>query len=238
MTTLPLLLMLAATATEPEPSPAGRFPDPTPGSLHLSYVSIDDELASTEGLSWWGEWSQACLPCSRSYDDDTPMEVTLRASSTLEEPQRGYPASHAAGPFEGAPAEARELLSRAWCEGAEGDGVGEWIELVYARPVIPSLLYLSGGYTKSASIQAKNGRVAALRVSADGRELGRVTLDDPTQAHSWGLLRLPDDPAWTTPAKVFRFTIDAVHSGSTHRDTCISLLDLDVIDEVTSKRLE
>lgn len=200
---------------------------------HLAYAAIDDDLVAEGGLGWWGEWRQVCVVCGEQYADDAPIVVERRASSTLKDAKRSYPpANTAKGAFAGSPAQAREALGSAWCEGAEGDGVGEWIELAYERPVGLGSLYFSGGYVKTAGILAKNGRVKAMSFALDGEPAGRVEIEDATRAWSWTLHRGLDTERWERPFRTFRVTIDEVYPGSTYQDTCISLLDLDVYDAV------
>ncbi len=57
------------------------------------------------------------------------------------------------------------VLDSMWCEGAEGDGVGEWIELDFGKPQKISTLSLVNGNAYGLSYWMKSNRVTALELS-------------------------------------------------------------------------
>ncbi len=114
----------------------------------------------------------------------------------------------------------------AWCEGAPGDGVGEWIEVRYQRPggsATPlCVVRLAPGYAKSRAAYEANGRVARLRVATCSRPEAHVDVDVP-QTERWPPLVDLAIPAGVVGegTDCLRFTILGALRGN-HPDTCIS----------------
>lgn len=142
----------------------------------------------------------------------------------------------------------------AWCEGVDGTGVGEWVQLRYSGlegAQVPAVLHpdvvrlqmaMLPGYAKSQHTWTTNGRVAKVEVSAcDGsieHELTVPKRDDPRAAMFFtgfgeDLFSYPLPPIataitrkWAESKKeaCIQVRILEVEQGSKHEDTCISEL--------------
>lgn len=153
--------------------------------------------------------SYACGDTNLSLQRIAPTTTT--ASSTLAGP--GYAPRNAA---DGKPA-------TAWCEGAAGDGAGEWLRLDFGRAVAVKVITLAPWYAKSRTTLAANGRVKRLRIELEGfsRE---ITLVDAKWCEGCQVevpapylhLRRAVETTW------LRLTILEVHPRHRADDTCIS----------------
>ncbi len=127
----------------------------------------------------------------------------------------------------------------AWCEGKDGDGVGEWVELTVARGPTQAYCQLEGlvivpGYAKSQAVWDNNNRISALTLGPCGGAGERVSLDvakrydasarlvymsmgmsDLFQSLSERAMKSPKD--WCV-----RVTLQEVQRGAKYQDTCIS----------------
>lgn len=147
--------------------------------------------------------------------------VTQRASSSL---------AHRRGLKYG-PEQAHDFkLNTAWVEGADGDGVGEFLEYTIdlSASENPSLTVTSltvfNGYRKSRELWQDNSRVKRLKMYVDGKPYGLVDLKDAYNFQTVGVgeIRLP--PKKRT---VLRFEIVEVYKGRKYADTAITELELD-----------
>lgn len=129
----------------------------------------------------------------------------------------------------------------AWCEGADGDGVGEWVELTVAKPTGLQHCQMQGlvivpGYAKNQAIYTGNGRVSAVEVAPCGQPGELVHLDvssrhdesarviplewaDPEPLRKLGVTAMEDPDQFCV-----RLTLREVQKGSKYSDTCISEL--------------
>lgn len=132
------------------------------------------------------------------------------------------------------------LPSSAWCEGAKGDGVGEWVEFELAEEVlgvavangfrklglIPTEYSYTGHEEELARLKgtyAANGRPRVLElVSADSAVRYELELEDQPEGGA---------PHWQTfgnvrlPAGTYRAYIRDVYPGSRWHDTCLGELE-------------
>ncbi len=133
------------------------------------------------------------------------------------------------------------LAETAWCEGVEGDGVGEWVELSVARPPREAYCQVHGlvivpGYARSQAVWEDNNRVASVSVGPCGGEAELVALS-PSRRHdaSATLIELAAAPSGlrlslaqsliTNPSQAcVRVTLQSVEAGARHQDTCLSEL--------------
>ena len=141
-------------------------------------------------------------------------------------------------------------LSTAWCEGAAGTGVNQSINITLSEPKVIEAILIHGGYFKSASLLAANGRIHAMNMVAGDSEGPQIRADfsfqdpsvipanDPcaapgesapltatqwfsnTRAASGALVWRSDGDAQTVTE--ISFTIDDVYPGAKYEDTCIS----------------
>jgi hypothetical protein len=175
----------------------------------------------------WGEQGQFCTPC---FDADDPPAV-VTASSSL----KGYPAANVMDDtwirdINGA----WKLLERAWCEGKEDAGVGEWVEFSYPVDMRFAFLEISPAYAKSKETLSRNNQVKKLTLWMDDEKVATLDFTAMQQAHSYHSAfyatddreKNPDleDKVENTKFKKLRFVIDEVHPGQKDNDTCISLI--------------
>ncbi len=66
------------------------------------------------------------------------------------------------------------ILDSMWCEAAEGDGMGEWIEFDFGKPTEVSKLSLVNGNAYGLSYWMKSNRVATLDLSFSGGSTQQV----------------------------------------------------------------
>lgn len=107
---------------------------------------------------------RGCMTCTKQLSD---IGATAKSSSSLG---AKYAASAA---LDGDPA-------TAWCEGVNGSGVGEWIEVAFAEPVDLDIVDILGGFFKSAELLAANGRVMSVDLVPFGQPHLATTVADPT----------------------------------------------------------
>jgi hypothetical protein len=119
-------------------------------------------------------------------------------------------------------------LSTAWCEGVDGDGAGEWIELSLKEPLTSDggfKLEILPGYAVSQSTFKKNNRPKTLAVRInDSPSEKLITLEDYGKIQSF-FFEWPGKPI-----KKIRLTIRSVYKGSHYADTCIT--DVAVLQQV------
>jgi hypothetical protein len=149
------------------------------------------------------------------HEFDCPHGVRVTASSTLKN-QGGntYKASNMTDPGE----------HTAWAEGADGGGVGEWIEFtITSNFQIGSTWQISNGYTKSKASWEDNNRVKKFKVIVDDTVVGYVMLANVSTYQSFSIA-----PGWLRNSSTFtrgtkiRFVIEEVYKGSRFDDTLIS----------------
>jgi hypothetical protein len=112
----------------------------------------------------------------------------------------------------------------AWSEGAEGSGVGEWVEFTIVENfLIGSSWGIVNGYMKDKTRWQENNRVKKLKVLVDDQLLGYVVL---ANSSSYQLFDIA--PPWMKNAPEFkkgtriRFVVEEVYNGSRFDDTLIS----------------
>lgn len=131
------------------------------------------------------------------------LKGSINASSTVE-PREAYPAY--------------SLFDRSkefgWVEGKGDDGIGESIQIALDEPITLTGIEIYSGYQRSREHFEKNGTVTRLGI-ASGSQSVSVELQD-----YFGPQRviLPT----SLSGKNFKFTIEAVRSGSAWKDTAIS----------------
>lgn len=141
-----------------------------------------------------------------------PKVVAVRASSSLD-------ASSSANYRPGNLLDHRP--DTAWCEGKDGDGEGEWVEIAFDRPVEIRGFTIVNGYDKGGSFDRweANGRVHTLGLEVDGRT---YNTDLENQ-------RVPQPLPFRDPPRTqrLRLIIGSVYRGTTYRDTCLSEVAID-----------
>jgi len=117
-----------------------------------------------------------------------------------------------------------------WVEGADGQGIGEWLEYEFPGrcPRITTVNILSG-HVKNDKVWRANSRPKAIRMYYMGKPYAILDLEDSRtlQCFDVGVLGPHDEaaPAWT-----LRFELLEVYPGDKYADTVISELYFDGID--------
>jgi hypothetical protein len=108
--------------------------------------------------------------------------------------------------------------SQPWCEGDEGEGIGEWIQLDFTAPIEMTSLYLSNGYQKEGYLYDINGRVKTLELYVNGELVDNWILYDSPEQQSFNLA---GDVVPGISASSIRLVIAETYPGWDFKDTCI-----------------
>jgi VWFA-related protein len=102
-----------------------------------------------------------------------------------------------------------------WAEGADGPGVGEWVQFGFDAPKTLKAFQIIAGYTKTDAIYRANNRVKQVKVVFSDGASQVVDLADKS-----GPQRVLIDR--DKPTRSVRFVIMDVYRGSRYNDTCVS----------------
>jgi hypothetical protein len=121
-------------------------------------------------------------------------------------------------------ADPQRELQTPWCEGVEGDGIGESITLNVKRPLPLYGILIRPGYYEDGreDVWWKNNRVGALEITLNDEHTFTESIPDE-RSENPSLIRVRD---YDKPVNKIKLTIKSVHSGTHFRDTCISLVEL------------
>lgn len=109
----------------------------------------------------------------------------------------------------------------AWCEGASGPGIGEWVVIHLDPPLIVRTIYVVNGYVRLPDTFANNGRVKRFDIeTSNGFAMSAGLADRPGEQ----VIQLPraERLAW------IKLTIAEVYPGKRYADTCLSGLTVDI----------
>jgi hypothetical protein len=126
------------------------------------------------------------------------------------------------------------ILESAWAESAQGDGIGEWVEIELTRDVVG--FNVQNGFSMSFTpvegktidtYFGKNNRVRALEISSRNSGFSQtVNLEDSNEHLQYFPVALPRG--------IYRFTIRSIYKGSKWSDTCLGeIVFLPASDAVT-----
>lgn len=107
-------------------------------------------------------------------------------------------------------------VNTAWVEGAEGDGIGEWLEFEAAGIHEVSGIKLINGYAKSEDLYYANNRIKKLRIELPGVTTIEKSLEDGI--FDYQII----DFEKVIDVKNIIITILEVYPGNKYNDTCIS----------------
>lgn len=110
----------------------------------------------------------------------------------------------------------------AWCEGAKGPGVGEWLELTPAVPKPLIAIELEPGMTKTDELFKSNARPKKVLVELNGEKRFSVAVPDLKEVHRIPILD------YAKPVKKIRLTFEEVWPGAKFEDLCVSGVRLEV----------
>lgn len=112
------------------------------------------------------------------------------------------------------PENLRDDTDKAWCEGAPGDGQGEYVRIGWAEPVTFNSIIVGNGYQKSREAYLNNARARTVRIeTGDGLSFA-AELPDGGKHHT---IRLPR----AVKTDSLRLTIVDVYRGDKHADLCL-----------------
>lgn len=107
----------------------------------------------------------------------------------------------------------------AWVEGAQDDGVGEWVEISGTTQQSLSGIRIINGYAKSSDTYGKNNRVKKIRIElSDGIIFEKELKDGIMDFQTINLDR-------QVKTDFIKITILEVYRGTIYKDTCISEID-------------
>jgi hypothetical protein len=107
-----------------------------------------------------------------------------------------------------------------WSEGAKGQGVGEWLELMPEVPSVLRAISIWPGFRntdkESAGLFQANARPKKVRIELNGEKSYDVELEDRPE---YQRLFLPD---YAKPVKTLRLTFLSVYPGDQFEDLCVA----------------
>ncbi len=120
----------------------------------------------------------------------------------------------------------------AWAEGAQGAGVGEWLELSYDQRCYVSALTIKPGFLKSEDLFYANAAPKRILVQGDNAsaELDLSAYVDDYNACKQGITFTFDDPIWCSGS--LRVTILEVREGTSWEDAVITGLSTATTDVI------
>lgn len=146
-------------------------------------------------------------------------------------------------------------LATAWCEGVEGPGIGQTLRVRLRKPMLLNAVGMRGGYFKSEDLLAANGRVRAVRLTTStgvdqvlrfadpavpmrfDPSLGSASEAGPIPATEWferaatgEMPRHAVQGGEDAPVEWLQLELLEVWPGSRYTDTCISEIELLVVD--------
>ena len=145
------------------------------------------------------------------FIDHTPITTGtfINASSRLESSATDYSPMQA---FDGD-------WRTAWIEGAEGDGIGEWVDAKFPKPTSIRKIYIITGFHKThadfGDLYKMNSRLKAATIEFDGGKKIDVNFADTKLPQ---LIDLGDGITTST----FKLTIKEAYTGAKWTDLCIS----------------
>ena len=143
-------------------------------------------------------------------------------------------------------------MTTAWCEGVDGVGIAQSLSIALKEPHIIEAILIHGGYFKSQSLLAANGRIKSMTMVAENGMGGpridatfqladpaQIPVTDPCQAPGtpsdmtageWfarasanhGAMVWQNNDRYSEPMAGIDLKIDEVFPGAKFADTCIS----------------
>lgn len=117
-----------------------------------------------------------------------------------------------------------------WCEGATGDGAGEWIELTFPGPVEVTAIGVDVGYDRLADdaehperLFTDNQRLKQASLIFTDAQQAMVVFEDVRGVQKVSLADAPNGPIVTS---TIRLIIDEIYRGERFQDTCIAEIEV------------
>jgi Mg-chelatase subunit ChlD len=139
--------------------------------------------------------------------------ANISASSQLIEnnrPSDAYRAAHLADGKD----------STCWAEGAEGPGIGEWVQFGFDTPKTVKALKIIAGYPKTAAVFQANNRVKKVMIVFSDGESQTATLADQKEFQRVLIDR-------DKPTRFVKLVIMEVYKGTKYDDTCVSEVEFE-----------
>lgn len=223
-----LLLLMSGTTVAAESIDPAEYPAPQPRFFEEGsgfFDVIDDEpffLHGENGLHYGFEtdfWQGCSVWCAV-----TDYRVSAAASSFLApQGQCSYDPQHIFS----------AERDHAWVEGADDDGVGEYIELTKRYSVCDEAygvdfreLCVVNGYAQTAKKWTANGRVEKLKLYMNGTYVDTFCLADTMEPQYFDLTPYHLHAA-SGADSVFRFEIASVYPGALYSDTALTGIEID-----------
>jgi hypothetical protein len=108
----------------------------------------------------------------------------------------------------------------AWCEGAQGQGIGEWVRVRFDPALRFRTVYLRNGHVRTPDTFVNNSRVKRLEIETSNGFATSVAIEDRPEQ----VIRLPQ----AQRAEWIKFTIKDVYPGKKYTDACLSKLLVDI----------
>ena len=113
-------------------------------------------------------------------------------------------------------------IESCWCEGVDGVGIGEYIEITFKESILVSELDIFNGYSKNEKSYVNNGKLNSARLYYDG---GYMDVD--FKSLKWADIngdKYTDRFKFTTPIETSFIKIEITDAvkGAKFVDTCIS----------------
>ena len=238
-----VLTGLAAQAQGPRPNSANSLPHVKPtdvwqmpsDALLAEWNRMNEKAKKDDGeLMTEADWNRM-----EEIEADPILEDLYSGKCSWYcggEVQRVTASSHlkAQGRFNYLPKNAHDFNHESvWAEGAEGQGIGEWLEYEFAGacPRVTAVKILPGHVKTKAAWEA-NSRPKYIKMYYLGKPLCILDLQDVRGMQYFDLEKFgplgyhnPDKPTWR-----LRFEIVDVYPGTKYQDTVISELMFDGID--------
>lgn len=186
-------------------------PSATAAESSSSSSSSADSETSTEKSSD-GSSSETPSSSEGTFATSAPVFTDIYASSELP--------GDAVTSYYGARNAIDGKTNTAWNEGAEGRGIGEWIEMSAPVKQTVSGIRIMGGYNKTNEIYYKNHRPRQVTIAFDDGSTYTGTMSD---AYNQFQDMKFDEPVRTSTLRV---TIDSVYEGSYYDDCCITEIEV------------
>lgn len=115
-------------------------------------------------------------------------------------------------------------LHTAWVEGAEGQGIGEYLEIIFDKESIPfNEIHIVNGYAKKQRIWEENSRVKELKVYYNDTPVCVLKLKDTRDEQLFKVDMIgPKDISKSNKDWVVKFEIRDVYPGTKYEDTAIT----------------
>jgi hypothetical protein len=114
-------------------------------------------------------------------------------------------------------------LTDPWCEGAQGPGSGEWLQLDFSAPLEITEIRLANGYQDGDYLYVLNNRVKTMSIYIDGERMAEWELDDNGD---WQSYTIAGDVAPGITADNVRLVIEDAIEGWAYEDTCIAEVEV------------